>query len=115
MKFIGHVALAALVVTALQNAAEAASRFRIPPGGVSVDWSCGDVFDVCARVNCRVNNFGNVTGTAIVEFTLLRPGLPTLTATSSQMLYPSQTAWISYGFREVRAGEQVSGSCRVLN
>ncbi len=115
MKFIRYVVVTALVSTGVQNEAFAASTFRIPPGGVSVDWSCGDVFDVCARVNCRVNNFGSATGTAIVEFTLLRPGLPTLTAKSSQVLCPSQTAWVSYAFREVRAGEQVSGSCRILN
>jgi serine/threonine protein kinase len=87
------------------------ARWEVAP--VSLDSRCGDIFDVCRRVQCSVANAGNAYGATGVEAQITGPS--THRRSPGVISTPSERRMMVFEFREAEAGERFTEySCRAI-
>jgi len=84
-------------------------RWEVAP--VSLDSRCGDIFDVCRRVQCSVSNVGTAEGETGIEAEIVGPSTHRRSAAVS--MSPGERRMLVFEFREAEAGDRYTEySCR---
>jgi hypothetical protein len=109
-RFVPAVADAAVpTLPAIRVVPPPRPRWELIP--VSLDSRCGDIFDVCRRVECSVANVGDAPGSTGVEAQIAGPA--SHRRSLAVEMSPGERRVLVFEFREAEAGEQYTEySCR---